>query len=122
MRSRVSVLVAAAVILLSIVSAPASASHAGCYVDSAEGWITDNQEFPLPIAWINWGAWDSTGNYIAGRYTQNYQTKTFHEHRSGDEGIFWAVSSGGENVFRHQTIQRAGYGSRAFGFSTYRHC
>jgi hypothetical protein len=120
-------LVAAVCLLATIGSAPpASANHPGCFLDGYDGWYTDNQNRILvPAYWINWGAWDSTGDYIARRYDGNYppseSTETYKQWRSGDEGIHWATTSGEVLHYRFSAQQRAGYGWRQHGFSVY-HC
>lgn len=110
-----------ATVLTTIGSAPASASHPGCYLDGRNGSYTDNYNYIMyPAYWLNWGAWDSDGQYIAHRYTQDW-FETYHQWRPADEGIHWASTSGNELLYRYTSQQRAGYGWRNFGFSVY-HC
>lgn len=120
MRRKISLVVALAAVLLLSASGPASANHPGCYVDGLSGWYTDNQELSIGHAWINWGAWDSTADYIARRYDQ-YWNETYNLWRPGGGPIHWASTSGNELLYRATSQQRAGYGWRQFGFSTY-HC
>ena len=120
MGNRLSVLLVAVPVLFAIGSAPASATHPGCQVDGIYDSYTDNQESFLNINWINWGAWDSTHDYIAHRYRQDWY-ETYYIWRPGYEGIHWASTSGNEILYRWQSQQRAGYGWAQYGHSTY-HC
>jgi len=120
-RRRLSVLLAPlVVVLLTSGSGPASATHPGCYVDGTYGSYTDNQESFVNINWINWGAWDSTHDYLAKRYDQ-YWNQTHNVWHSGSEGIAFASTSGNQILYRWQSQQRAGYGWAQYGHSTY-HC
>jgi hypothetical protein len=120
MPSRLTALAALGAILLSIGSAPASANHPGCSVGGTDGWYTDNQEVWLGPEWINWGAWDSTGDYIARRYSQYWEV-TYAQWQPGSDPIHWASTSGNQLHYRYSAQQRAGYGWRQYGFSHY-HC
>ena len=112
MRRRLSALLAAlVVILLTGGSGPASATHPGCYIDGIYGSYTDNQESFVNINWINWGAWDSTHDYIAKRYTQAWEL-TYYVWHSGSEGIAFGSTSGNQILYRWQSQQRAGYVGR----------
>jgi len=112
---------AAVAIFGGIASGAARADHPGCLSDWHNGWYTDNQESFLILDYINWGYWDSTGDYIARRYDRDWNV-TFREWRPGDEGIFQAVTPTGGNLLRRSSQQRAGYGWREHGFSQYHHC